>query len=315
MERNELITYAQELANAQLLPREFQKQPGNILYAIEVARDLNISPIAAIRGMYVVGGRVGFQSHFMLAMANRAGVFPQGISYSVVGEGDNLSVKASAKLKNGSLAEEIVTMRMARAEGWTRNPKYTTMPVQMLKKRAVRMLIDNYCPEVMCGMGVGSEDDDEPQTPTQNLTPAQNLDKLKASLATAKPTPPPIAVPAAPPVPSEPTPKQPETAEPAVIPAATSQPVPDVYEVETVPVETVVTEPETPTEFNVDLVSHRQLITAALNELNLSGRWRNLHKPKLTEFLKKQTMPATAEFALAAVKQYVADLGGVQNEN
>ena len=162
----QLIEYAKELASSGLLPADFKKNPANILYAMEIAKDLDVSPVTAIRGIYVLNGKVGFSAQFMLAMANRSGAI-QSIDYHVEGSGDDLTVTAEAVLRGGVAAQETASMRMAIAEGWTRNPKYKTMPVQMLKKRALRMLIDNYCPEVMCGLGAGEPEDYEETAPIQ----------------------------------------------------------------------------------------------------------------------------------------------------
>jgi hypothetical protein len=50
-------------------------------------------------------------------------------------------------------------MAMAEAEGWTKNPKYRTMPDQMLRYRSATMLIRLFAPEVMMGLPVAEEID------------------------------------------------------------------------------------------------------------------------------------------------------------
>jgi hypothetical protein len=48
-------------------------------------------------------------------------------------------------------------MDTARKEGWTKNPKYKTMPEQMLRYRSATWLIRLHCPEVLLGMQASEE--------------------------------------------------------------------------------------------------------------------------------------------------------------
>jgi hypothetical protein len=50
-----------------------------------------------------------------------------------------------------------VSMKEAAADGWTRNPKYKSIPEQMLRWRAATRLINLYMPEVLFGLGVREE--------------------------------------------------------------------------------------------------------------------------------------------------------------
>jgi hypothetical protein len=48
-------------------------------------------------------------------------------------------------------------MKEAKADGWTRNSKYQSIPEQMLRWRAATRLINLYMPEVLFGLGVREE--------------------------------------------------------------------------------------------------------------------------------------------------------------
>ena len=62
-------------------------------------------------------------------------------------------------LNIGSGKEISITVGMdtARKEGWTSNPKYKTMPEQMLRYRSATWLIRTHCPEVLLGMQSSEE--------------------------------------------------------------------------------------------------------------------------------------------------------------
>jgi len=67
-------------------------------------------------------------------------------------------VTASATLREtGEVVQARVTMKEATADGWTRNPKYKSIPGQMLRWRAATRLINLYMPEVLFGLGVKEE--------------------------------------------------------------------------------------------------------------------------------------------------------------
>jgi hypothetical protein len=284
----ELIEYASKLAESGLLPQEFRKNPANIIYAAEIARDLGISPVTAMRGIYVLNGRVGFYSHFMLAMANKANVFESPVGYQVDGSGDDLEVTCSAVLRGGVMAEETITMRMAIAEGWTRNPKYKTLPVQMLKKRALRMLIDNYCPEVMSGMGAADvEDFDEQPTVIKTVTRSEGpipitrgnpairamLDRVKndPSLANAE----------------------------AIVAEIEQNEIAEVT-------------PPAPRQLDLTSNDDRALVSAAVKRLVKAPGWIGQHRDKLGEYLKAKNVPADPQAVEESICEYLQTVGDGQ---
>jgi hypothetical protein len=67
------LQYAQELANSGLLPSQFRRQPGNVLYAVEYGEMLGLSPMAAITGIHVIEGRPSASAGLISALVRRAG--------------------------------------------------------------------------------------------------------------------------------------------------------------------------------------------------------------------------------------------------
>ena len=65
----------------------------------------------------------------MIAMANQSGVFDGNIMFRTIGTGEKMAVTAYAKnAQSGEEVSSTVSMAMAKAETWTKNPKYKTMP-------------------------------------------------------------------------------------------------------------------------------------------------------------------------------------------
>jgi hypothetical protein len=48
-------------------------------------------------------------------------------------------------------------MRMARQEGWTKNPKYSSMPELMLRNRAATFFGRQYIPDLLLGVQTSEE--------------------------------------------------------------------------------------------------------------------------------------------------------------
>jgi hypothetical protein len=123
----------------------------NCYIALTLAEAMGEVPLIVMQNIHVVSGKAGFSSQYMIARANSAGIFKGRIDWRIE-RGSNLSVTAYAVLKDtGQEVSVTCDMAMAKAEGWTKNPKYTTMPEVMLRYRSAAFLVRFYAPDVMLG--------------------------------------------------------------------------------------------------------------------------------------------------------------------
>lgn len=146
-----------------LIPAHLKKNNGaDALLALQIAKRMGEDPVAVMQNIYFVSGKAGWSASYMIARANRSGVFKGPIRWRTEGEGDALVVTARGRLVEieGEDVEVSVSMLMAKAEGWTKNAKYNTMAEHMLRWRSATMLIRLYCPEVMMGMPTQDELED-----------------------------------------------------------------------------------------------------------------------------------------------------------
>lgn len=67
------VAYAHELANSNLLPGNYRKQPSNVLFALEMGRTLGITAMAAITGIHVIDGKPSPSPALMTALIRKAG--------------------------------------------------------------------------------------------------------------------------------------------------------------------------------------------------------------------------------------------------
>ena len=149
---------AEAMAGSQLIPPHLRGKVADVFVALAMADQLGENPVVVMQNIYVVSGRAGWSASYMIARANRSGVFRGRISWRVTGKGDALSVTAFATLADsGEKVEMTVDMAMARAEGWNKNPKYASMPEVMLRYRSATLLIRMYAGDVMLGMQTDEE--------------------------------------------------------------------------------------------------------------------------------------------------------------
>lgn len=125
----------------------------NCYIALTLAEAMGEVPLIVMQNIHVVSGKAGFSSQYMIARANSAGIFKGRIDWRIENSDPaNLSVTAYAVLKDtGQEVSVTCDMKMAKAEGWTKNPKYSTMPEVMLRYRSAAFLVRFYAPDVMLG--------------------------------------------------------------------------------------------------------------------------------------------------------------------
>jgi hypothetical protein len=141
-----------------MVPPHFQGKPEACLVAMLYAEQLGEHPMLLFQEMSVINGRPNTSSRFAISRANKSGLLQGPITWKSKGTGDALEVTASAVMKEtGEVITATVTMKEAAADGWTRNPKYKSIPEQMLRWRAATRLINLYMPEVLFGLGVREE--------------------------------------------------------------------------------------------------------------------------------------------------------------
>ena len=157
---DELWRAANAFAGSRMVPAHFQNQPQDCFVVVQLALELGIAPLTALQNIFMISGRPGFSAKLAIALANRSGAFAGPIRYNVDrgdGKRESLAVTAYAPTKDGEVVEVTITMAQAMADGWTKNPKYKSIPEQMLRLRAAKWLIDLHCPEILLGLDIAED--------------------------------------------------------------------------------------------------------------------------------------------------------------
>jgi len=151
---------ATALSRADIIPKDYRGKAANCFVALDMADRLGCGVMEIMQNTFVVHGTPGFSAKYIIGMANRKGPFKGPIHFDYTA-GANPSVTASAAIREtDERVEMTVDMAMAKAEGWSKNPKYKSMPQVMLSYRAGTLLVRLYCPEVLLGMQTAEELED-----------------------------------------------------------------------------------------------------------------------------------------------------------
>lgn len=144
---NAKINYATQLATAGMLPREFQANPGNVLWAIELGESLGIPAITAITGIHVMKGKPTASAGLISSLVRKAG-------HKLRVTGDAQSATATIIRSDDPDFEFTVTwtMQMARDAGLLANGTWKSYPEAMLKARAVTQVARDACQEALNGV-------------------------------------------------------------------------------------------------------------------------------------------------------------------
>lgn len=186
---------AKLFASSKLVPTHFQGKPEETMVALALAQQLKVNPLLTMQNVFVVHGRPGFAAQFVIALANERGPFADPIQFEETGSGEKLAVRAHATIaKTGTVVDFTVDMAMAKAEGWTKNSKYQTMPKLMLRYRAATLLVRLYCPEVLMGYQTAEElEDTYGSARAPRVIEAEQPTAIAALNAAIDATPPPVA--------------------------------------------------------------------------------------------------------------------------
>jgi hypothetical protein len=166
---------AKMLASSTLVPKEFQNNMANCAIALNMAKRMGADPFMIVQNIDVIHGRPSFRATFLIAMVNASGRFSP-LKFKLDGEGQERTCYAYAtdKASGETVEGPVVSMAMAKAEGWSTKAgsKWVSMPEVMLRYRAAAFFARLYAPDITLGMQTAEEVEDI-DPPERNVTPAK----------------------------------------------------------------------------------------------------------------------------------------------
>jgi hypothetical protein len=144
---------AKALAKTSFVPTAFQGKEYDATAAIIMGDELGLSPLAALRSIYVVHGTPAMYARTMVALA-------QGHGHEVWTEkSTDAEVIVCGRRKGAEHVERAVwTIARARTAGYTTNKKYASNPQEMLYSKAAAEIARKIAADVLAGVPYSVED-------------------------------------------------------------------------------------------------------------------------------------------------------------
>jgi hypothetical protein len=174
------IQYAETLAHSNLLPKHFQNNPANLLFAIEFAEALGMKPIHAITSVHVINGKPSASADLIGTMVRRAG-------HKLRVTGDDTYAEATLVRADDPDFEFKARWDMDKArKAGLNTATWKAYPGAMLRSRAITEVCRAGAPDALHGIQHSTEElqslGERPEAPQGGSV----ADRLKAASQTAE---------------------------------------------------------------------------------------------------------------------------------
>lgn len=141
------IELARTMSTASLLPRQYQQNPGNLMWAIQYAEALDVHPMTAITGIHVIDGKPTASAQLIGGLVRRAGHKLRVTST------DTKAVAQVIRQDDPDFTFEVVwTIEKARTANLTGKSVWKNYPAAMLASRAITEVARLACAEALFGV-------------------------------------------------------------------------------------------------------------------------------------------------------------------
>lgn len=145
---------AVQLAKSDLLPETYKNNPSNVVIAMARAANLGVDPFFLMEASGVVHGKLCFEGKYVTALVNSSKKF-SSLRWEEGNDPERglWAICYAKDLSTGEVLKSVpITMAMAKAEKWTNNSKWSSMPEQMLRYRSASFWARTFAPEILAGM-------------------------------------------------------------------------------------------------------------------------------------------------------------------
>ena len=178
---DEAFRFADMLATSDLVPKDFQRKPGNILVAMQWGAEVGLKPLQALQNIAVINGRPSLWGDAVIALVRSS----PACEYVIEEEDGDAAV---CRVKRRGEPEQVRTFSMADAKTAGLAGKagpWTQYPRRMRQMRARAFALRDVFPDVLKGLPVAEELIDMPADAVPEQRPAP---KHMGTIEPVKPT-------------------------------------------------------------------------------------------------------------------------------
>lgn len=182
----EAMEFAGLLAKSDIVPKDYQGKPGNVLVAIQWGMEIGLQPMQAMQNIAVINGRPSIWGDAMIALVRACPAF----EYITETQTDR---EATCVIKRKGEPEAVRTFSMEDAKKaglMGKSGPWTQYPKRMMQMRARSWALRDVFPDVLKGMICAEEAlDSGPRDVTPVTRAAATLERIKQSKQEPAPEP------------------------------------------------------------------------------------------------------------------------------
>lgn len=153
----EVMRLAELMASSDLVPRDYQKKPGNCVIAMQMGSELGINPMQAVQNIAVINGRPSIWGDLGLAIVKSHRDFISMVETST-GEGEAEIAKCVIERKGQpTITVEYSVADAKTARLWGKEGPWKTAPSRMLQMRARWFAMRDQFPDALKGISAAEE--------------------------------------------------------------------------------------------------------------------------------------------------------------
>ena len=154
---------ATQYSKSDLVPENYKGKPQNVIIALGMAQKTGFDVYTIMNNLNIVKGKASWSGSFCRTLIEATGLY-RDLDLIEVGEKgkDDWGYYAQAVRKtDGKIVKgATVTIGMANAEGWLKNPKWKSMPELMLQHRCMAFFARVYASSAINGIQTSEEVED-----------------------------------------------------------------------------------------------------------------------------------------------------------
>jgi len=147
------LTFADRLADSDMVPKDFKGKPGNCLIAMQWGAELGLKPLQSLQNLAVINGRPALWGDAVIALVRSSAA----CEYVIETQTDTAAT-CKVKRRGEPEQERTFTMQDAHAAGLKgKQGPWTQYPKRMMQMRARAFALRDVFPDVLRGLAVAEE--------------------------------------------------------------------------------------------------------------------------------------------------------------
>ena len=178
----EAIEFSSMLSRSQMVPKNYQNKPEDILVAVQWGYEIGLAPLQALQAISVINGKPSVYGDAAMALVQNSPLCEDVKEY-FEGEGtSNPTAVCIAKRKNRSEVVSKCSVEDAKRAGlWNKQGPWTQYPKRMLQMRARGFALRDAFPDVLKGLITSEEAQDYPvDQAVEQVTQVKHANPLDA---------------------------------------------------------------------------------------------------------------------------------------